>query len=93
MSAPRSNLYSLPARYNEAEVQRWVRTHGVVTQRVQGSHVDISVRLFRFTHAAFWTIVLAAGVTGTYVFWDILYAFVSGRAQAVLDAAMQGVRQ
>lgn len=92
MSAPRSNLSTLPARCSEAEVQRWTRTHGVITQRVQGSHIDISVRLFRLTRAAFWTVVVAAGVTGTYVFWNILYAFVSGRVQAVLDAAMQGVR-
>lgn len=78
------------SRITCTNVHQWDDQLGSITQTVRGSHVDITVRL---GHAAsrLWSIlVVCAGLGVLFIAGRIVEAFLTGRAQQILDAAMKG---
>lgn len=69
-----------------SEIRSWsYPRQGCITQRVHGSHVDITVRLGQLGQRCWSSLVAIMLVTELCVFGSILQAFLSGRVQQVLD--------
>ena len=74
------------------EVERWQTPQGRVTTSVRGSHVDIVVRLHRLGSMLWVSLVITAGSSLAWVMYQIFHAFLSGRVNAILGAALNGGR-
>jgi hypothetical protein len=83
-------LVDQPPTFSAPEVKRWNAARGRITQSVQGSHVDITVRLYQAVRYLFVIAVAAAGMGVLYIGYQILQAFLSGRVQMLLDAVKGG---
>jgi len=74
----------------KADVQRWTRLRGRMTQTVRGSHVDIYVRLYNWSKVLLGVTICLAGVCLVFVVEQVLYALISGRIHQILEAAKVG---
>jgi hypothetical protein len=78
-------MMSRPETTN-SEIRSWnYPRHGTIRQTVRGSHVDITVRLGRVAQRAWSTLIVLAGLTTLFVVGRIVEAFLTGRAQQVLE--------
>ena len=72
--------------WTAGEISQWCTARGTVTEHVQGNQVNYYVRLESLASKLFAFLVVAGGIGLSIVFWEIVYAFISGRVHAVLHA-------
>jgi hypothetical protein len=73
------------ASFSSAEITRWNDSrHGMITQEVRGSHVDIYVRLERAAARLWWPLVFTVGLGVVWMAGKIAEAFITGRVHEIL---------
>lgn len=86
------NTAQFPPPWTTSDVHQWREGKGTLTEVIRGNRVDLYVRLESIASRFFRVLVFASGIAFCLVFWQILFAFLSGRVHMVVSAIEAGMR-